>query len=138
MRKLQSARDHLLASPLGIKGDKLLTFAEKGVVTSYRRADHQNQDFQVSYTAHLILTDFAGQPLDLFFVMVGWLHRECPGAAPDALKFHVDVIDTKQVDVSLMVDLTETVTAAAAPAGTWLTPDTDPDALAAALFPGRS
>lgn len=137
MRKLQSARDHLLASPLGIKAEKLLTFAEKGVITSYRRADHQNRDFQVGYTAHLILTDFSGQPLDLFFIMLEWLHRECPAAAPDALKFHVDVIDTKQVDVSLMVDLTETVTAAAAPAGTWINPDNDPDALAAALFPGR-
>jgi len=135
MRKLQSARDHLLASPLGVAGDKLLTFAEKGVVTSHQRADHQNRDFSVAYTAHLILTDFTGQPLDVFFVMLEWLHRECPGAKADALRFHVDVIDTKQVDVSLLLDLTETVTAAATPDGVWLTPDPDPDALATPLFP---
>lgn len=136
MRKLQSARNHLLASPLDIKAEKLLTFAEKGVITSWQGADHQNRDFQVGYTAHLILTDYSGEPLTLFFVMLEWLRRECPAAKPDALRFHVDVIDTKQVDVSLMLELTETVTAAAAPGGTRLTPDADPSALHAALFPG--
>lgn len=137
MKKLQSARDHLLTSALRIKADKLMTFAEKGTVTSYARADHQNRDFQVAYTAHLIVTDYSGEPLDLFFVMVEWLHRACPGAAPDALKFHVDIVDTKQADVSLMIELTETVTATAAPTGIWLMPDIDPNSIAAALFPGQ-
>lgn len=138
MRKLQNARDHLLASPLGIAADKLLTFAEKGVVTSYQGVAHHNPDFMVSYTANLILTDFAGEPLDLFFVMLQWLRRECPGAKPDALHFHVDVIDTRKVDVSLQLELTETVTAASSPAGTWLTPDPDHYAGDFTLFPGQS
>lgn len=135
MKKLRSARDHLLASALKVHADKLLTFAEKGTLTSYRGAAHQNQDFQVSYTAHLILTDFSGEPTDLFFVMLQWLHQHCPGAPADAVRFHVDVIDTKQVDVSLMIDLVETVTVTAATAGTWLEAGPDPDASATALFP---
>jgi hypothetical protein len=137
VRKLQSAREHLLQSPLGIKADKLLTFAEKGTVTSYRGTEAQNRAFEVSYTAHLIVTDYAGEALDLFFVMADWLHRECPGAKPDALRFHVDILDHKKVDVSLMVDLAETVSVAAVAGGTALTPEPDPDALALALFPGQ-
>lgn len=136
MQKLQSARDHLLKSPLGIKAEKLLTFAEKGVITSYRGVDTQNDDFQVRYTAHLIVTDYTGQPDKLFFVMLVWLHKHCPGAKPDALKFHVDIIDHAKVDVSLMLEMTETVTVTTTDGGSLLTPDTDPDALLAALFPG--
>lgn len=134
MKKLQSARDHLLAK-LGVSGEGLLTFAEKGTVTSYRGADHQNRDFQVSYTAHLVLTDFAADPLTVFFVMLDWLHRDCPTAPADALRFHVDVIDSTKVDVSLQIELTETVTARADPTGTWVGADADADVLKTPLFP---
>jgi len=134
MKKLQSARDHLMTT-LKIPGEGLLTFAEKGKVTSFQGADHQNKDFQVSYTAHLVLTDFAADPLTVFFVMVEWLARECPAAPADALRFHVDVIDSTKVDVSLLVELTETVTVRPSPAGTWIGADTDADVLKTPLFP---
>ncbi len=138
MRKLTSFRDWLLGGPLPIDAAKLLTFAEKGVITSHRGMDHQNNDFAVTFDAHVIVTDYTGEPLQLFFLAVQWLHKECPGAKPDAIRFHADVIDTKRVDISLKVELTETVTAASSDAGTWLSPDTDPDALHAALFPGQA
>ncbi|MGY0794308.1 phage tail protein [Azospirillum argentinense] len=134
MKKLQSARDHLLTA-LGVNGEGLLTFAEKGQVTSYRGTDGQNKDFQVSYTAHLVLTDFATNPLTLFFVMLQWLHRECPDAKADALRFHVDVIDSTKVDVSLQVELTETVTAQTTQTGTLVSADPDADVLKTLLFP---
>lgn len=134
MRKLRSARDHLLSSHLKITADKLLTFAEKGSVIRYPRADHQNRDFGVTYTAHLILTDFTGDPLDVFFVALAWMAVEMPGAKPDALSFHVDVIDHKKVDLSLMIELTEAVGVAAVTGGTSLTSTPDPDAMRIGLF----
>ena len=42
MRRLQSARDALLASPLGIKAKNLLTFAEKGSVAAHRGGRNGN------------------------------------------------------------------------------------------------
>ncbi|WP_372395131.1 phage tail protein (plasmid) [Azospirillum sp. HJ39] len=134
MKKLQSLRDHLMAT-LKVEGEALLTFAEKGKVTSFQGAGHQNRDFQVSYTAHLVLTDFTADPLTVFFVMVEWLKRECPAAPADALRFHVDVIDSTKVDVSLLVELVETVSVRADPAGTWIGADTDADVLETPLFP---
>lgn len=142
MRKLLSVREHLLKSGLGIPPDELLTFAEKGSVTSYRGDPSRNSDFQVDYSAHLIITNFAGDPVALFFVAVQWLHRECPDAAPDAIKFHVDVIKHGVADIMLLIPLSETVSVEQLPAGIRLTLDVDPDAaafdMAALLFPAAS
>ena len=136
MKKLQSARDALLNSPLGIKAKDLLTFAEKGTVVSHR--GERNQNFAVTYTAHLIVTDFAGEPQDLLFILVRWLHADNPSAQPDAIKFHVDVIDHKKSDVSLAVELSEVIGVAEVEGGLSLDAQPDADALAIGmdtLFP---
>lgn len=127
MNKLQSARDFLLASPLDIRADKLLTFAEEGAVTRYR-ADGP-ASFSISYTAHLIVTDYTGQPADLLFVMLDWMDRHAPNTSPDALKFHADIIDHKRADVSLKIDLVDVIRATTTDAGTTLSGQDDPDAL---------
>jgi len=137
VKKLQSARDHLLAAPLGIQPDKLLTFAESGTVATHRGDGPDS--FLVRYTAHLIVTDFTGQPVQLFWAVLGWMRTACPGAVPDALKFHVDVIDHKKADVSLKLDLEETVQVRTTDDGTWIVAQDDPDALVldmGALTPG--
>lgn len=133
MKKLASARQTLLDAPLGIKPAKLLTFAEKGVVRSWRGPGPGlggNRAFALDYTAHLIVTDYAGAPQDLFFVLADWLHRECPDAPEDAIRFHVDVISHKAADVSLTVEIGEIVAAPATEAGIALLPVPDPDAAA--------
>jgi len=127
MKKLASARAALLEAPLGIKPDKLLTFAEKGAVKSWRGAG--NRAFLMTYTAHLIVTDYPGAPQDLFFVALDWLERECTDAAEDAIQFHVDIIDHKKADVSLAIEITETVAATEDEEGLRLSPIADPDAL---------
>lgn len=137
MKKLQSARDHLLASPLGITADSLLTFAEDGTVTSHCGAD--SASFSVAYTANLIVTDYTGPLSGLLFVVLQWMHRTVPTDKPDALKFHVDVVNHKSYDVWLKLDLVDVVRAVTTSAGTELTGQTDPDALAfdmSALAPG--
>jgi hypothetical protein len=127
MKKLASAREAILKSPLKISADKLLTFAEKGTVKSWRCDG--NHAFMLTYTAHLIVTDYTGAPQDLFFVALDWLHRECTDAAEDAIRFHVDIIDHKSADISLAIDITEIVAAPTATGGkVRLTPVADPDA----------
>jgi len=136
MQKLAAVRAALLASDLRLSPEHLLTFAEQGHVTAWR--GDRNRTFSVAYDAHLIVTDFRGDPRALLFLVLGWLHREEPAAKPDAVAFHVDVIDHRRVDVSLRLPLTETVTATDGAGGVTLTTVADPDALAidmGALFP---
>lgn len=137
MKKLQAARDYLLTSPLGIEGDQLLTFAEEGSVTRHRGDGPPS--FSIAYTAHLIVTDFAGAPADLLFVASEWVALAVPNAPPDALKFVVDILDHRKADVSLKIDLVDVVKATATEAGTALDGQPDADALAfdmATLAPG--
>lgn len=125
MIKLAAARQALLDAPLGIKAAKLLTFAEGGTVRSWR--GESNQSFLLDYTAHFIVTDYAGAPQDLFYVLLQWLHAENPDAPEDAIRFHVDIISAKAADVSLKVELSEVVAATEVTAGLKLTPTPDPD-----------
>lgn len=125
MKKLAAARAAILKAPLKIKAENLLTFAEKGSV--YAPRGDRNRAFQITYTAHLIVTGYAGAPQDLLFVALEWLHRDNPGATDEAIRFHVDIIDHKSADVSLAIDLTEIIAAEDVPEGLRLAPRADPD-----------
>ncbi|WP_142847086.1 phage tail protein [Telmatospirillum sp. J64-1] len=127
MKKLTEARDYLLASALGLKAKDLLTFAEKGAVTAYRGDGPPS--FKVSYTAHLVVVGFPGNPQDLLFVMLSWMDRHLPSAPPDALKFHVDIIDHKASDISMQIEMADVIKATVLPGGTMLQAQDDPDAL---------
>lgn len=125
MKKLQSLRNAVLSAPVstggGIDHERLLTFAEKGRVVCY---DGGNGSFELSYDAHVIAVEFAGDPLRLLAAVCRWLETACPGTPPDAVKFHVDILDSAAADVSILVPVTETVLDLA-PAGP--TPVDDPD-----------
>ncbi|MFM2041553.1 MAG: hypothetical protein RLY86_129 [Pseudomonadota bacterium] len=129
MRKLNDLRRHLLDSPLppALRPDQLLTFAERGQLISHAgMPGTQNRDYQLSYHGHLLVTDFAGDANALFFVVLRWYQQHQPGAAPDAVNWHADIIDTKKVDISLRLPLTESVTVTEEHGGTRLTPDQEP------------
>lgn len=130
MNKLASARNAILKSPLHIKADKLLTFAEKGKVTTWPEdASSGNSGFTLTYTIHLIVTDYAGALQDLLYVVVRWVHAECPDMdAREAIAFHVDVIDHKSADVSIAVEVSEIVATTLGAGGkVQLKPAPDPD-----------
>lgn len=135
MRKLSDLRQYLLTSPLDITADKLLTFAESGTVTSYAGMASQNSDISLSYTAHCIVTDYAGDHLQLIYLVSRWLDQAQPGSRPDALAFHIDFIDHQKADISLKMPLVESVSVRTEDAGTWLSPDPDADPRAFGLFP---
>lgn len=128
MKKLAAARAALLAAPLGLRAEDLLTFAEKGKVEAWR--GDRNRAFQMTYTAHLVATGFAGAPQDLLFFATEWFIAANPGAPEDAIRFHIDVIDAKSADVSLMIEFTETVAPEEVPEGLRLALPPDPDAQA--------
>lgn len=112
MKKLKSLRHALLAAPLGPRGGRLssetlLTFAEKGAVRFYDGGP--SASFEIEYEAHVIAVGFAGDPLRLLGVVCRWLATECPGTPIDAVKFHVDIIDSV-ADVSILVPLREDAT----------------------------
>lgn len=136
MRKLAAAREALLGAGLGLKPSNLLTFAEQGSVLSSRGP--RNRHFALSYQAHLIVTDWSGDPRALLWVLLAWLQADNPAAPDDAIAFHVDVIDHQRADISMRVELTETVRVIETDAGIEISHEPDPDAQAidmGALFP---
>ncbi|MBL4839922.1 MAG: phage tail protein [Thalassospira sp.] len=135
MQKLTDARNHLLASGLDIKARDLLTFAEKGSIVAYQGTDSQNRNFKIQYVAHLIITDYAGDPQNLLFVMTDWIDANVPDRNEEALKFHVDVISTKSADVSIQIELSDTITVEPVDGGTNL--DHQPDADVRAIDMGN-
>lgn len=126
MIKLTALRAAILASPLKIKAANLLTFVEDGSVKSWRES--RNAGFLLEYSAKIIVTDYAGAPQDLCFVVLNWLHRDNPDATEDAFKFAADIISHKAADVEITVELSEIIAAETRPEGTALTPVRDPDA----------
>lgn len=132
MRKLGSLREHILQRT-GVQQEHLLTFTEGGKLTSFRGA--RNGNFEINYKATVILTDFLGKPEELFFIILEWFHRECPGADPEeTVTFAVDVVSAAAVDVELSVKITETVIATERCDGTLLSAPPDADALDIDLF----
>lgn len=128
MKKLAAARAALLAAPLGLRNEDLLTFAEKGSVLAVR--GERNRAMQITYTGHIVAVAYPGPPQDLLFAATEWFLRDNPGAEPEAIRFHVDILDHKSADVSLMIELSEIVAPQATPEGVALALPPDPDAQA--------
>jgi hypothetical protein len=136
VRKLAAAREALLGAGLGLQPARLLTFAEQGSVQAARGP--RNRHFSLTYQAHLIVTDWSGDPRALLWVLLSWLQADSPAASDDAIAFHVDIIDHQRSDVAMRVELTETVRVVETDAGIAISHEPDPDAQAidmGALFP---
>lgn len=109
MNKLESLRAHLLAIPgeLKIDPDDLLTFAGQGTV--YSAAHGTNQHFELRYKANVIVQNYSGRADQLMFWLLQWLAANQPDHAPEAVEFQADLLNHKSADLSITVDLTETV-----------------------------
>ncbi|MEJ1436570.1 MAG: phage tail protein [Candidatus Sedimenticola sp. (ex Thyasira tokunagai)] len=123
MNKLTTLRAHLLASPLKLEADKLITFADKGAVHS---RPGENNDFEWRYTAHIIVTDFS-QPAERFaFVLVQWINQHEKHRGEKAFGFDADLLDHDATDIAVTLQLTETVKVTEAPEGITLNHCDDP------------
>ncbi len=125
MNKLTRLRAHLIAAPLGLDESDLLIYTEDGVVTTY--PSRENENFRLGYQVHIIVTDYT-LPMDqLFFFLAQWMASNETGHRPDAIRFEADIIDHRSADISISVDLTETVTVERTADGILLTHEDDPD-----------
>lgn len=127
MRKLANLRQHLLDSPLRLKGTNLLTFAEQGSLEYHRNGT--DDSFEIRYNANVVITDFAGAFTALSFCLLRWMSEHQFDLEPDAIDFHVDILDSKKSDVSFKLPLTEFVAATDVAGGTELNTHPMPDAL---------
>jgi hypothetical protein len=107
MNKLQSLRDHLLTGPIEIDADDLLTFADEGQIIS--NASGTNDHYEFNYKANVIITNFSGHADQLAFWVLQWLKIAQPDHRPEAVQFEADVLGEKSVDLSLSLNLTETI-----------------------------
>ncbi|MES9901128.1 MAG: phage tail protein [Sedimenticola sp.] len=134
MNKLTTLRTHLLASPLNLTADKLLTFADKGAVHS-RPGD--NNDFEWRYNAHIIVTDFAQPAEQLAFVLVQWINQHEKHRGEKAFDFDADLLDHDATDIAVTIALTETVRVSESNEGITLTHCDDPH-LTETLLPAET
>ncbi|MGE0082004.1 MAG: phage tail protein [Thiohalomonadaceae bacterium] len=109
MKKLESLRAHLLALPgeLPIDPDDLLIFADQGRV--YSAATGTNRHFELRYKANIIIQNFSCQADRLMFWLLQWLAVNQPDHAPEPITFQADLLNHESTDLSISVDLTETV-----------------------------
>ena len=132
MKKLESLREHLLSSPLQIQADDLLTFAEQGKVISFQGED--NQHFELSYWANIIITDYSGNADQIAYLVLQWLKQHQPHHKEDAIEFEADILSQSAVDLSLKIELSETIKVRVEEEGVYLKSCAEPD-IAETLLP---
>lgn len=108
MEKINHLRTHLLQAMPDVQAENLHIFVEQGSV--YSTAGTANPHYQLRYPVTLIFTHYVGDAGLIFAHLVHWLARHEPNHASDpALHFNADILNHTDVDLSLTVQLTETV-----------------------------
>jgi len=106
MKRLADLREHLLAAPLGLEADTLLTFVDAGTVR--RHVDGNSRSLSLTYTANVIAEQFNGNPVTVALFLWDWLEEFQPGLAPDAVTFEADILNTDAADIAFSVRMSET------------------------------
>ena len=107
--KLLSLRNHILsiADEIKIEPDDLATFTDSGVIES--QPEGSNLHFQLKYNAIIIITDFADNPLKLFYWILQWMRINQPNHTADAIKFESDQLDDKKTDLQITIALVDDI-----------------------------
>lgn len=110
MKKIVSLRNFLREAVPYLKQnpDKLLVFVEIGSVNN--RAGLASLSFAYSYTATIVITDFAGDPDRVIVPIVAWLKKNQPHRAGDkAFDLQAEILDNDCADLEIKVALDEFV-----------------------------
>ncbi len=116
MKKPASLRAAIEAAvpELAIDKDRLLAFIDNGsiVCTSVK-----SRSFEWRYTMNLIITDYAGDPNQLWLALLDWVRvNQSPLLASPSLqeqiRFEVDLLADDKVDLDIKLPLTENVVVA--------------------------
>jgi len=124
MHKLGSLRTHLLNAPLRLQEENLLTFVDKGKVTSYPGGS--NQHFELHYQAHIIISEYTGAADKIMFLILQWMDQNNLTWSNEAFNFGADILDHEKVDIEISIDLTETIKVEQAEEGIYLHHCTEP------------
>ncbi|MDH0866448.1 phage tail protein [Mitsuaria sp. GD03876] len=114
MLKPNSLREHLSQAVPALRRDpdKLSVFLKEGKLVA---AAGETLSFEYRYTLNLVLLDYAEHADAVMVPLLAWLRVNQPEIAenPDlrekALRFEVEFLNSKTVDLSIEVDLTERV-----------------------------
>ena len=111
MNKLASLRAHLLGVPgdNNIEPDDLLTFADSGIIKS--NANGTNQHFVFEYKANVIIKNYSGKVDQLAYWLLQWMKVNQPDHPEEAVIFEADILNDDSADLSLTIDINETVKA---------------------------
>ena len=109
MHKLAALRQHLIDSPLQLKESNLDIYATSGGIRS-ANGDH-NQDFELQYTAHILLRNYPADPDALVYIILRWLDQHQPDHTDKPIDLEADLLDHRSADIYLAIPLTETVNA---------------------------
>lgn len=117
MQKLVSLRAHLTAATplLATNPDKLTVFVERGRLVC---AGGNSISFEYAFTARIVILDFAGHADAVMVPLLAWVKRnqidifENADRRASAIRFEAELLDQEAVDLSIEVDLTESVVVA--------------------------
>lgn len=113
MKKPASLRAALEASSAWLRKhpDNLLIFAEGGRVA----ARYGDTSYLTSYTLNIVVTDFPEDPATIYVPLIAWIAVNQPDAllnhdtGNQLIQFEADILNHSTCDLSLKIDLTETV-----------------------------
>lgn len=143
MDKIHSIRTALAAAVPDLERNPecLLVFVDKGSIAA---TAVPGLSFRYNYTLNLILTDYAGSPDIVIVALLQWLSINQidilmnPDRNKSAITFDVDVISNRLVDLSMTLQLTESVGVSARPGGGFnMVHHPEPDFGQSAGFPSR-
>jgi len=114
MKKPQLLRDHIArACPdLATNPEKMTVFVEGGNIV---HTGTPALSFEYRYTVNVVITDWADSTDTLVVPVIAWLKRHQPDMFDNperrakGFRFVAEIIDHNTVDVSIELDLTETV-----------------------------
>jgi hypothetical protein len=106
---------------LAANPDKLTVFIDAGSIAA---TSARSLSFEYRYTCNVILLDFAGDSDELFVAIVEWARAYQvdlflnPDERANGITYEVDILDNETADVSVKLQLTESVVVRQADDGT--------------------
>lgn len=113
MIKAQNLRARIEARLPQLEPDKLNMFVTKGRILSNGKG---SAAYEQHYTTEIVLTDFAGEPDELFGAVVDFMREQMPEVmcnpdlARDAITFEAEALNHQAYDLLITVQLSEQVT----------------------------
>ncbi|MDR9048890.1 phage tail protein [Burkholderia multivorans] len=123
MNKPASLRAAIAAAipSLQVSPEKLTVFIDHGSIAS---TGAKGLSFEYRYVCHVLLLDFADDPDTLFIAILEWVRANQPDLVlnPDereqGMTYEIDILDNATSDVSIKLQLTESVVVKVADDGT--------------------